>query len=607
MSLATEPKKSPKPSRQALIHPAANFSRPRLVVFVLAFALIGYLIFRTFAASPLVASMEAEQMTLPYNGVVLSSSTASGGKLIALDSNGSATGTVSFPSSVSSFTVTAKGDQCSGAPAMTVAVDGHVLLNNTAVVSTNWAGYSYTLGSDIGAGTHDLSISFTNDYSSAAKIRGHKTTGACDRNLYVDVSNFYGPAPVAPPPTVALSVSPTTVTAGQASTLTWNSANASSCTAGGAWSGSQPLSGSASTGALNQTSTYSLTCSGSGGSATVSTTVTVNATQPQSSIYWGAFMDGDNTYSYYYGDPAPNGQPWQDAPWGNTGNTWDRFEQNAGKKVSVCHYGQPNPWTQTTFYNSTADICTNRGALVTMDMDTGSVPLRDIAAGKYDSYIAAWAKNVKAWGRPFFLRLDTEMNGTWEAYGPGGTNSNTPQDFINMWRHFHDVAVANGATNITWFWVPNVGTTTAGSTYSLDQFYPGDAYVDWTGLDGYNQDATYTGFYSLFKPSYDMLLSIAPTKPIGIGETSSHEYGGQKAGWITDALTTQLPRNFPKIKMLLWFNWRIYENGVWKDWPIESSATAQAAFKAGIASSYYTPGSSSIVNLPPLTKVPPLP
>jgi len=200
------------------------------------------------------------------------------------------------------------------------------------------------------------------------------------------------------------------------------------------------------------------------------------------------------------------------------------------------------------------------------------------------------------------------MNGTWEPYGPG-KNGNTPQDFINMWRHFHDVAVAQGATNITWFWVPNIGTTTAGSVYSLDQFYPGDSYVDWTGLDGYNQNSTYQGFYTIFKSSYDMELNIAPAKPIGIGETASHEYGGQKAGWITDALGTQLPKNFPKIKMVLWFNWRNSDDGgtTWNDWPIESSSAATAAFKSGISSNYYAPGGSSIVNLPTLTKVQPLP
>lgn len=76
-------------------------------------------------------------------------------------------------------------------------------------------------------------------------------------------------------PTVTLSASPTSVPSGSASTLTWSSTNATSCSASGAWSGAKAISGSQSTGALTSTSTYSLTCSGSGGSASTSATVTV--------------------------------------------------------------------------------------------------------------------------------------------------------------------------------------------------------------------------------------------------------------------------------------------------------------------------------------------
>ena len=57
--------------------------------------------------------------------------------------------------------------------------------------------------------------------------------------------------------------------------LTWSSANATSCTASGAWSGPKATSGTASTGSLSSTSTFTLSCSGSGGSAAQSVTVTV--------------------------------------------------------------------------------------------------------------------------------------------------------------------------------------------------------------------------------------------------------------------------------------------------------------------------------------------
>lgn len=321
-----------------------------------------------------------------------------------------------------------------------------------------------------------------------------------------------------------------------------------------------------------------------------------------SSIYWGAYMDGNDTYSYYYGNPAPNGQNWMDAPWGNTGNTWDRFEQNAGKKVSIVHYGQPNPWNQTTFYGSTADIASNRGALDMIDMSSDSTALTDITNKVYDTQITTWANNVKTWGKPFFLRWDWEMNGTW--FNWGALAKTNPTDYVKSWQHFHDVVTAAGATNVTWVWCPNVEP---GDSVPLSSLYPGDSYVDWTCMDGYNQGSTTKTFSSIFQQTYNDILSIAPTKPMMIGETSSHEFGGTKASWITDALSTQLPKNFPKIKALVWFNWRNLQNGTYNDWPIESSSTSQAAFKAGIASSYYEPGSSSLVNLPKLTKVPPLP
>jgi len=226
------------------------------------------------STASLVTSLQAENMTLPPSkyASIYSDSTASGGKAVALDEGGSLgtlTGTVSFPSSVTSLTVVAKGDQCSGAPTMNVVLDSTTVMNQLPVSATGWTSYSATLANAASSGSHSLSIAFTNDYNNSS----------CDRNLYVDVTNFYGSGivPASPAPTVSISPSPASVTAGSASTLTWSSANASSCTASGAWSGSQPTSGSSSTGALNQNSTYTLTCTGSGGSASASATISVSA------------------------------------------------------------------------------------------------------------------------------------------------------------------------------------------------------------------------------------------------------------------------------------------------------------------------------------------
>lgn len=113
-------------------------------------------------------------------------------------------------------------------------------------------------------------------------------------------------------------------------------------------------------------------------------------------------------------------------------------------------------------------------------------------------------------------------------------------------------------------------------------------------------------FSAVFASSYSKLLQLAPTKPILVAETSSEESGGSKADWITDLLSVQLPQNFPRIKALVWFNWRFYDAGLkyWWPWEIESSPSAQAAFAAGIASSYYAPG-GSFGNLPLGSKINP--
>jgi hypothetical protein len=257
-----------KSSKSSLLKHASNFSRTQLIIVILIFAAVGgYILWQSFAAGNPVASLEAEQMILPAGGSVITDVNASSGKAVDLSANGAATGSVNFTTAVTSLTVTARGKACQGSPQMVVALDGSSLINTT-VSATGWTAYSAP--ANYAAGSHSLSVSFPNDFT---KGKGKK---ACSRDLYLDVTNFYGNVTPPPPvPTVSLSASPTSLSAGQAATLTWNSTNASGCTASGAWSGSQ-------------TSSYTLTCSGTGGSTSATTSVTVTAPQipPAPTIYF---------------------------------------------------------------------------------------------------------------------------------------------------------------------------------------------------------------------------------------------------------------------------------------------------------------------------------
>jgi hypothetical protein len=83
-------------------------------------------------------------------------------------------------------------------------------------------------------------------------------------------------------PTMTLKADPTEVPLGGSSTLTWSSTNADICNASDGWSGDKnpPAGGSDEVGPLNQTTDFTLTCSGPGGDATVTVTVTVTNPPP---------------------------------------------------------------------------------------------------------------------------------------------------------------------------------------------------------------------------------------------------------------------------------------------------------------------------------------
>jgi hypothetical protein len=81
-----------------------------------------------------------------------------------------------------------------------------------------------------------------------------------------------------PAPFLSFGVQPSEVALGQTARLSWASLNAERCTASGDWSGAQPASGTAETAALAAPATFTLTCTGRGGS--VERRVAVNVVGP---------------------------------------------------------------------------------------------------------------------------------------------------------------------------------------------------------------------------------------------------------------------------------------------------------------------------------------
>jgi hypothetical protein len=114
----------------------------------------------------------------------------------------------------------------------------------------------------------------------------------------VTASSQGATSPTPGAPVVTLSASPTSVATGGTTALTWSATDATSCTASGAWSGTRPTAGSESSAALsNNPSTFTLTCTGSGGQGNRTVNVTVTAAPPSSGSYSSNFDLEENPLS----------------------------------------------------------------------------------------------------------------------------------------------------------------------------------------------------------------------------------------------------------------------------------------------------------------------
>lgn len=310
----------------------------------------------------------------------------------------------------------------------------------------------------------------------------------------------------------------------------------------------------------------------------------VSAKAPPPPLYWGAQIGNQLT-----GEAAP---------WDM--NALHAFEGLAKKPLSLISFSAPFTecaGSNCTFINfplTPIENARNYGAVPLFSWSSSATPesgpqrpwkLSKIVNGSLDPYIRQFAEAAREWGHPFLLRFDWEMNGFWFPWSEG-VNGNKKGEFVKAWRHVHDIFTSVGATNASWVWCPNVDFTR--KLIPLNQVYPGNKYVDWTCLDGFNwgkrsDSAGWQSFNQVFHETYVRVRKIAPHKPMLIGEIASNEIGGSKSAWIKNMLR-EVPR-YKGIRGLIWFDVKDRNT----HWPLESSKKAANAFAKGIARSVYRP------------------
>jgi len=246
--------------------------------------------------------------------------------------------------------------------------------------------------------------------------------------------------------------------------------------------------------------------------------------------------------------------------------------------IHLTYYAWDHDWTGDVTQD---DLDAGRIPLVNWELY--GVELDDILSGSYDSLIHERGASAKALGKKLFVDFGAEMNGEWSPWS-GAQNGMSADKYLEVYRHVHDLMAEEGATNVVWVWCPNVTDEPRATWNQALNYYPGDDYVDWTCVDGYNWGSTNGGwqtFQEVFADVYETLATKG--KPIMIGEMASAESGGDKGAWI-DAIIPTLKDEFPMIKGLVWFD--IDKE---TDWRISSSPEAEAAYVRLANDPYFNP------------------
>ncbi|MGB8356725.1 MAG: glycosyl hydrolase [Chthoniobacteraceae bacterium] len=185
-----------------------------------------------------------------------------------------------------------------------------------------------------------------------------------------------------------------------------------------------------------------------------------------------------------------------------------------------------------------------------------------IIAGKFDADLGNWAAGARKFGAPMLVEWGTECNGEWFAWnGKWNGNAGGPAKFVQAWRHIVKLMRDAGCDNITWVWHVNDSDVPEVGWNRLENYYPGDDYVDWVAVSAYgflkpHEEGEPERLRDLLDAVVPRLETLAPAKPLILAEFGCAEHHPKisAAAWAKDALTDILSNRWPGIRGFCWWN-----------------------------------------------------
>jgi hypothetical protein len=221
------------------------------------------------------------------------------------------------------------------------------------------------------------------------------------------------------------------------------------------------------------------------------------------------------------------------------------------------------------------DVMPQIGLSMTGGNDNGSGKTIEVARGDYDVQITAFAQAIKNLGRKNYVRIGYEFEGSWNGYNAQGYKD----AFIRITTELRRVDTTTATV-----WCSGGGSAGFMPWNNLINYYPGDAWVDWWGVDIFSPEELTDQRLVAFLTKADEYK-----KPVMIGEATPRYVGtldGKVSweGWFRPYF--ELLYANPQIKATCYINWdwAYWSNQLgfpwhnWKDGRIEKNEVVKAGY-----------------------------
>jgi hypothetical protein len=201
----------------------------------------------------------------------------------------------------------------------------------------------------------------------------------------------------------------------------------------------------------------------------------------------------------------------------------ERFERTTGAPLAqVLDFAAADDWTGMTRPqwllrpHSGSDLRLEYS--LPMFPDAGDGSLASCAEGRYDRHWAELARNlVAARLADAIVRPGWEFNGGWYRWAAKGRAA----EYVGCFRHVVTSMRAAAGSQFRFDWNPTVGA----GEFPAEQAYPGDAYVDFVGVDSYDTSTWSTllngdrglAFWSRFAARHHKSMAIPEWGVLGGG------------------------------------------------------------------------------------------